>query len=165
MQHSSLRTIAGNSAFVGEAHDLRDRLARVLHIIDQAPLPDEARPIPPSADHRSTLVRVRAILKARRARDRLFAGGLFADPAWDMLLELYAAELCGYRVSISSLCTAAAVPTTTALRWTKCLEEKGLARRSPDPLDGRRVFISLSGEGLAAMGELMKTVPHTITLM
>ena len=165
MKHSSLKTIAQDSTLVGEAHDLRNRLPRVLDMIDPAPVPSEAKPAVVPTDPRSTLVRVRAILRARRQRDRLFAGGLFADPAWDMLLELYAAELCGYRVSVSSLCMSAAVPTTTALRWTRCLEENGLVRRSPDPLDGRRVFISLSNEGLDAMNELMRQVPPSVSVM
>jgi hypothetical protein len=40
---------------------------------------------------------------------------LFADPGWDILLDLYAARQEGKQVSVSSLCIAAAVPPTTAL--------------------------------------------------
>jgi len=36
-----------------------------------------------------------------------------ADPAWDMLLDLTAARAESRAVSVSSLCIAAGVPTTT----------------------------------------------------
>src|SRR5690606_396517 len=59
---------------------------------------------------------VRGIIRARRLRDQFFRGELFADPAFDTLLDLYAARLEGRRVAVSSLCIAASVPATTALR-------------------------------------------------
>ena len=80
----------------------------------------------------------------RRLRDRFFASGLFEDPAWDMLLDLFAAELEGSAVSVSSLCIAAAVAPTTALRWIARLTDAGLLERRPDPFDKRRVFMALS---------------------
>jgi hypothetical protein len=94
---------------------------------------------------------VRSIIRARRLRDRFFRGGLFADPAWDMLLDLMAARLERNRVAVSSLCIAAAVPPTTALRWIKTLTEKGLFVRCADPADGRRVYIELSDEAARAL--------------
>ncbi len=96
-------------------------------------------------------VMIRSIIRARRLRDRFFRGGLFADPAWDMLLDLMAARLERNRVAVSSLCIAAAVPPTTALRWIKALTEKGLFVRSADPADGRRVYIELSDEAARAL--------------
>src|SRR3546814_8292219 len=84
------------------------------------------------------------MLRLRRLRDRFFPGDLFADPAWDMLLDLMAAHLSGQRVSVSSLCIAAAVPATTALRWIRALTDHGLFLRQADPSDGHRVFIALS---------------------
>ncbi|TPG48283.1 hypothetical protein [Sphingomonas glacialis] len=59
---------------------------------------------------------IRQAIRARRLRDQHFGGGLFEDPAWDMLLDLFAAELERAQVSVSSLCIAAAVAPTTALR-------------------------------------------------
>lgn len=89
---------------------------------------------------------VRAVLQARRLRDRFLPGDLFADPAWDMMLDLMAARLDDKRVSVSSLCIAAAVPPTTALRWITQLTERGIFQRRNDPDDARRVFIALSDE-------------------
>lgn len=94
---------------------------------------------------------VRDVIRARRLRDQFFAAELFADPAWDMLLDLYAARLEGRRVSVSSLCIAAAVPPTTALRWIGTLHEAELFGREPDPGDKRRAHITLSDKATTAM--------------
>ncbi len=91
---------------------------------------------------------VRAVLRSRRLRDHIFSPDLFADPAWDILLDLMAARLEGARVSVSSLCIAAAVPPTTALRWIRQLTDRGLLERQADPDDGRRIFITLSDKGV-----------------
>lgn len=94
---------------------------------------------------------VRAIIRSRRLRDQYFSASLFADPAWDMLLDLTAARLEGRQVSVSSLCIASAVPPTTALRWIKSLTEEKIFVRIADPRDGRRVFIQLSDMAMDAM--------------
>ncbi|MET0240478.1 MAG: MarR family transcriptional regulator [Sphingobium sp.] len=94
---------------------------------------------------------VRALLQARRMRERFLPGDLFADPAWDMMLDLMAARIDGKRVSVSSLCIAAAVPPTTALRWIAQLTERGIFVRRNDPNDARRVFISLSDEAAESL--------------
>lgn len=101
---------------------------------------------------------IRSIIRVRRLRDHFFEGNMFADPAWDMLLDLMAARVEGQRVAVSSLCIAAAVPPTTALRWIKSLCDEGLFVRIADPEDGRRVFIELSGETAARMEAYLKSV-------
>lgn len=96
---------------------------------------------------------IRAMIRGRRLRDQFFEATLFADPAWDMMLDLMAARLEQRQVAVSSLCIAAAVPPTTGLRWIKTLTDSGLFVRIADPRDGRRVFIELSAtaaEGIAA---------------
>ncbi len=112
-----------------------------------------------SPDQQVSQQEVRAILKMRRNRARFFKADLFADPAWDILLDLYAAELAQQRVAVTSACHAAAVPATTALRWIGQLEREGLINRRADPMDGRRQFLMLSNEGLEAMNAYFKTVP------
>jgi len=94
---------------------------------------------------------VRSVIRARRLRTRFFAEDLFADPAWDMLLDLLQAEIAQLRVPVSSLCIAAAVPATTALRWLKSMTERGIFVRRADPHDGRRVFVELSRDASLAM--------------
>jgi DNA-binding MarR family transcriptional regulator len=94
---------------------------------------------------------VRNVIRARRLRTRYFSQELFADPAWDMLLDLLQAEIAQLRVPVSSLCIAAAVPATTALRWLKTLVAQGLFIRRADPHDGRRVFVELAPEASHAL--------------
>jgi DNA-binding MarR family transcriptional regulator len=62
-------------------------------------------------------------------------------------------------MAVSSLCIGSAVPATTALRWIKSLEGKGLIVRTPDPYDGRRIFISLSDKALQQMDTLFTAIP------
>ena len=84
-------------------------------------------------------------------RSRYFPEELFADPAWDMLLDLLQAEIAHLRVPVSSLCIAAAVPATTALRWLKTMVSQGIFIRRADPHDGRRVFVELAPETSGAL--------------
>jgi hypothetical protein len=89
---------------------------------------------------------VRGLIRQRQRRSAAFGADLFADPVWDMMLDLLAARFEGRAVRTSSLCIAAGVPSTTALRWIRELTERGLFVRGADPLDGRGVLIELSGD-------------------
>ena len=94
---------------------------------------------------------VRNVIRARRARSRYFREDFFADPAWDMLLDLLQAEIAQLRVPVSSLCIAASVPATTALRWLKTMVGQGIFIRRADPHAGRRVFVELAAEASQAL--------------
>ena len=94
---------------------------------------------------------LRRILRQRQLRGRFFDPDLFADPAWDILLDLTAAHAEGARVSVTSLCIAAGVPPTTALRWIGQLTQAGLLRRTEDETDRRRAFIALTEKALTGM--------------
>jgi DNA-binding MarR family transcriptional regulator len=102
---------------------------------------------------------VRRVIHRRQLRSKFFGqfGGeaLFEDPAWDMLLDLFAAELEGVQVSVSSLCIAAGVAPTTALRWIAKMTEMELFIRHPDPADRRRAFMTLSPRASEAMQAYM----------
>src|SRR5258708_35904467 len=90
-------------------------------------------------------------IRGRRLRARYFPEDLSADPAWDMMLNLFYAELTYRRVTVSSLSMAAAVPPTTAIRWINSLVEKGIFVRRSDPHDGRRVYVELTSETSTAL--------------
>ncbi len=87
---------------------------------------------------------IRSLIQMRRLRDRFFTTGLFADPAWDILLDLAASRLEGRSVSVSSLRIAAAVPPTTALRWIRMMTDQQLLVRRADSTDARRMFVDLA---------------------
>ncbi len=94
---------------------------------------------------------IRELIRVRRLRDHYFQAGLFGEPAWDILLDLMAAKLERVDVSVSSLCIAAAVPPTTALRCITAMTGGGMLERRADPHDARRIFITLSSGTEAAM--------------
>jgi DNA-binding MarR family transcriptional regulator len=102
---------------------------------------------------------IRSAIQARAQRGRHFNPALFADPAWDMLLELYAAALTQRKLAVSRLAERSCVPMTTALRWITALEKEGLIERSDDRLDGRRVFLTLTDKGERAMSAYFEDLP------
>lgn len=88
----------------------------------------------------------------RRVRDRIFQEPeLFGEPVWDMLLDVGVAESRGACLSVTSACIGSCVAETTALRWLKMMEVRGLICREPDPRDGRRSFIRLTDDGRAKL--------------
>lgn len=132
------------TSFVSRAEDPTDYAGQVrAPARDFAAMPRSFVPEERMLD-RQRAKAVRRMLRQRRMREQYFPADLFADPAWDMLLDLYAARLERQPVSVSSLCIAAAVPATTALRWIKTMTDAGLFLREDDPQDGRRIFIALA---------------------
>ena len=101
---------------------------------------------------------MRRIIRQRQLRAKFFDGELFADPAWDMLLDLTAARVEHTRVSVTSLCIASGVPPTTALRWIGQMTAAGLLERVEDETDRRRVFITLTDPAAEAMARYFAEV-------
>lgn len=124
---------------------------------DFAAMPRSFRPEERALD-RQRAKQVRRMLRQRRMREHYFPADLFADPAWDMLLDLYAARLERQPVSVSSLCIAAAVPATIALRWIKTMTDAGLFLREQDPQDGRRIFIALADGACDALSRYFEAL-------
>lgn len=129
------------------------RIASTLARLSTGPgaAPRALEPLPAGDVPLLSAETVRAVIRARRLRARYFREELFADPAWDMLLDLLQAEIAQLRVPVSSLCIAAAVPATTALRWLKTMVSQGIFVRRADPNDGRRVFVELAPEASQAL--------------
>ena len=136
-------------------------LARLSTGPGQIPVekPEPAGEAPPVS-----LETVRQVIRARRLRARYFDEEMFADPAWDMLLDLLQAEIAQHRVPVSSLCIAAAVPATTALRWIKSMTDAGLFKRRADPHDGRRVFVELAPQASDALRRYFKEVGKAVVV-
>jgi hypothetical protein len=122
--------------------------------------PDAA--LQPAHPNGSLPALVDAEIEGRARRTDVLPGSLFADPAWDILLELYRGELRHYRIPVSSLCAASQVPPTTALRYMKQLECEGLLARDPDRLDGRRWYVRLTAAGSTAMTLYFSNGPEKV---
>ena len=143
-----------NAIRLRQLSDEVSRIASTLARLSTGP----ATPVPPTEQPpvagelpQVSADAVRSVIRARRLRSRYFDEGMFADPAWDMLLDLLQAEIAQLRVPVSSLCIAASVPATTALRWLKTMTCQGIFVRRADPNDGRRVFVELAPPASQAM--------------
>jgi len=143
---------------------LSEEVERIARTLAELSMDEETAQIDPTALSVASVdgQLVRALLRLRRLRAQYFQPALFADPAWDILLDLAAARIERRRVAVSSLCIAAAVPATTALRWITQMTEQHLLVRQPDSRDGRRVFIGLSEQAALAMDNYLATARRIV---
>lgn len=112
----------------------------------------------PNAVHPSVL---KAIIKARRNRQKYFEGDLFSDPSWDILLELTAAHIENRQESVTSVAIAASVPASTAIRKIRELADRGLLKRWTDPTDARRIFVALTDDAAKRMLAMLASAENT----
>lgn len=94
---------------------------------------------------------LRVLLAAQADRSAIFEPNLFGDPAWEMMLDLMMSEAHRREISVTSLCLASGVPTTTALRRIDDLMEAGFVAKHPDPHDKRRIMVRLTPLGRERM--------------
>lgn len=103
------------------------------------------------------------LFMARRLREEVLGADLFSDPAWDIILDVYAASARGEKVQISSLSPMSGVPSSTARRWAHKLIKRGLLERERDARDNRLTFVRLSRDGhariLSFIGRLVAKGP------
>lgn len=96
------------------------------------------------------------LLRERRRREAVLGAHHFADPVWDMMLDLFVARVRREHVATTSLVIAATVPQSTALRRIHELVRDGDFVAGADPHDGRRTFITLSDAQFTALGLLLR---------
>lgn len=102
--------------------------------------------------------RIRSMLREHRVRARIFRSSVLLDPSWDMLLELMLAHIENKQTYLTSLCVVSGLPTTTALRRVEQLIASGLVRREDDPVDRRRVIVSLTESGVERLSAYLEQV-------
>lgn len=104
----------------------------------------DAREDSDQAKSQALVRRAMAIVATRAKRNALFASeDVFADPAWDILLHIYIASHGKRETSIKCASIAAKVPTSTAQRVIGRLVKLHMLKRSIDPNDTRRSFLTL----------------------
>lgn len=91
------------------------------------------------------------LYQERRRRSRHFPPHLFAEPAWDILLDLFVNAVRKRAISITSACIAGGIPATTGLRWLGLLEKEGLLVRETSGDDARVTWVRLSDRGMQAV--------------
>lgn len=97
----------------------------------------------------------RQMLRARLQLKKLFPSQLFHDSAWDMMLELFISAEEGGILFVKQLIIASGESAAAAMRRIDRLEDGGFMIRQPDPLDHRRVIVTISEQGRAAMVAMM----------
>lgn len=102
-----------------------------------------------------TEVYVEAILLLHRSRAAVFRSHLFSDPAWDLLLQLYAAELDHRDCSLSELIEAVAMPKSVVARWITALVDAGLVVSNGNPQKADCLSISITPDAAARMERLI----------
>lgn len=108
----------------------------------ELPVADGPRPI--DAD---LVGLARSIASARRRLNDHLEASLFANPGLDIMLFLFAEGWNGATVTTNACCAAAGVPRTTALRWIKLLQDRGLVHGSDDISDRRVTMLALTAVG------------------
>ena len=104
------------------------------------------------------LAQVRSYIQARAEARRNFGKEIFSDPAWDMLVQLYASQLSQHRIALSRLCGLSQVAGGTGKRWLDILETNGEIERIADPLDRRRTWVNLTPAGSSKMKAYFKAI-------
>jgi DNA-binding MarR family transcriptional regulator len=95
------------------------------------------------------------LLHQRQARKQFLSASLFHEPAWELLLCLYVAHDQRTPLNVKHLVSLIDAPTTTSQRWIDQLVHMKLVNRVVDPVDRRRLEISLSEAGASAMGRYL----------
>lgn len=135
----------------GEVQALCAKVEQLRHTIDKVGVSvARSRPIAQLA-----LETAKRALAIRRRRERLFGPGLFSEPVWDILLELYVARAEECDVPVGNACLAASVPMTSALRWCQLLQDRHILCRARDPRDGRRVLLRLTDDSFDRLTALL----------
>lgn len=105
---------------------------------------------------RARLGRVaKLLIAARQARAEHLPPSSVGEPAWDILLVLYAAYADQARLKIGAATCASGVPQTTAIRWIDHLVREGLINRTPVSWDKRCLIVELSPKGVTLMERLL----------
>ena len=116
--------------------------------------PDAGAPIGTAAVDPRTLAK--QLLAQRMARFDHFPAELFHEPAWDMLLALFVAHEERRTMNVKTLVASAHAPVTTSQRWIDHLHKLKLIDRVIDPVDRRRMEISLSDIGNTAVNQYLR---------
>lgn len=108
-------------------------------------------------DNRQRRIRVcRRLIRERDSVGKLLGKALCPNPRWDILLDLFLAELEGR--SFYQSCLAPGAPPANSHRHSARLVQLGAIERSLDLADQRRLNVTLTADLSAAMTTLVDAV-------
>lgn len=135
-------------------HEFDERLTDIKRLFSEVASTSAALPVA-VAPGLTRLQLARLILWARGLLETHLNPELFANPALNILLDLYVNRAEGRSVSTSAACTASGVPTTTALRWINALAKRGMVEKHGMPSDKRFTFLELTEETAQSLDRLL----------
>lgn len=91
----------------------------------------------------------------RRSRGSFFPADLFAEPGWDLLLDLYIARREGGIVTTTAASVAACVPYSTGYKWIEKMADQGILYLSRSPSDKRLTLVALTDAAVQQMDDLL----------
>jgi hypothetical protein len=141
-----------------ERRELRDSIDQIARRLDELlrDMADVSPPMDAKTDlQAAALETARRLWRARRERDRIFGSTLAADPAWDILLDLFIAMGEGREVTVASVSAATGVPEPIVLRCIAHLVEAKLVARQVRPVGRDTMFLTLTERAVAMMSEFL----------
>lgn len=84
--------------------------------------------------------------------------GLPCDPAFEILLEVYTGLNTGKLRTPGDVACNASLAASSATRWIRILEQRGLLERHGDALDRRRVFLTLTDRAVVFVERAIEIV-------
>lgn len=97
---------------------------------------------------------VLSLINARRGREALLGAHLFSDPAWDVILELYAARLGDRQMSVSGLARVMGAPKPVTARWIAVLVDAGIIAYGGSSKETGGATVELTEYGASKMAQL-----------
>lgn len=104
-------------------------------------------------DKAGIVAMVQREIRRRKLRAQLLGINpvFFSMPAWEILLELFLADLTGQRNKVTTVGLDSGIPQSTVQRWLAVLENLKLIQRRRDRIDKRRQWIGLSAKARQAL--------------
>lgn len=158
LRSNAVQRLPGGDVHIGHSRDLAALIKEVrAGLVELELLMLDS---PPAVDRRTIshpIERVTESLRERDHRRQVLGWALSTEPAWGILLHLYASHLAQQRLTIGRLATYAKLPNTTAIRWLQTLADRSFVSIREDPLDHRRKFVELTEKALVQLGQLFET--------
>ena len=130
-------------------------IARFADMVDQH-RPSKIRPpLASSHDVMRQALAARRLLEISHQVDAVFETPLLANPAWDILLDLFIQRSDRKPISIISLCVTANAPTSTALRYIQAMLDSGAIVKTASTDDSQGLLVELSDTTYSMMQSIL----------
>lgn len=94
----------------------------------------------------------------RRLRTKFFPAELFLEPAWDLILDVFAAEQAGEPVRLSKTHLSACAPPSAAERKARLLVKIGMLTATPISPGGRSLELKLTPSAASKLERLLHEI-------